>query len=174
MPATWLPGNWINRRLLNAAFATALAFTSLTVIPGVVAPAYGATTDECGADGQDDSAECLPELSIEKSTNGQDADAAPGPAIPAGDAVIWTYDATNTGPVTVYDIVVTDDDNDGAAISCTGQENGSITLNPGEAIQCTASSVSWYTVNHTQHQNLATVSGHDFNENPVVAGDMSH
>jgi len=52
-----------------------------------------------------------PEISIdiEKSTNGQDADMAPGPYITVGGTVTWTYVVTNTGDVTLYDIIVTDD-----------------------------------------------------------------
>ncbi|MFV1961628.1 MAG: hypothetical protein ACC658_07315, partial [Acidimicrobiia bacterium] len=183
MPHTWFPSNGVYRRVSYAALAALLAFATLVVIPGAVAPAYGAAGNEavalCGADGQDADVQendlaCSPQLSIEKSTNGQDADTAPGPSIPAGDAVTWTYDVTNTGPVTVYDIVVTDDNNDSATISCTGQTNGSVMLDAGESIQCSASSVSWYREAHKQHKNLATVTGYNLDRVPVVATDLSH
>jgi uncharacterized repeat protein (TIGR01451 family) len=39
-------------------------------------------------------------IDIQKSTNGKDADAAPGPLIPVGNSVDWTYVVTNTGNVT--------------------------------------------------------------------------
>jgi len=42
-----------------------------------------------------------PGIEIEKATNGQDADSPPGPYIPVGDSVTWTYVVTNTGNVTL-------------------------------------------------------------------------
>lgn len=50
-----------------------------------------------------------PALSIEKSTNGEDADAAPGPIVTVGESVSWTYEVTNTGNVALTNILVTDD-----------------------------------------------------------------
>ena len=48
-------------------------------------------------------------IAIEKSTNGADADAAPGPQIDVGDPVTWTYVVTNPGNVSVANVEVTDD-----------------------------------------------------------------
>ena len=51
-----------------------------------------------------------PQIEIEKSTNGADADDPPGPSIPVTDAngnptpVTWTYVVTNTGNVTLSSI----------------------------------------------------------------------
>src|SRR5690606_21696789 len=50
-----------------------------------------------------------PAITIKKYTNGHDADNAPGPDIPVGDAVTWTYEVKNTGNVTLTNITVTDD-----------------------------------------------------------------
>jgi hypothetical protein len=50
-----------------------------------------------------------PAIYIEKLTNGEDADEAPGPAILVDNTVTWTYVITNTGNVLLADIVVTDD-----------------------------------------------------------------
>ena len=50
-----------------------------------------------------------PAIQIEKATNGSDADAPPGPSIPIGDPIAWTYRVTNTGNVTLSSLVVTDD-----------------------------------------------------------------
>jgi uncharacterized repeat protein (TIGR01451 family) len=49
-----------------------------------------------------------PELDILKATNGQDANAAPGLFVRAGDAVIWTYTVSNTGTITMTALTVTD------------------------------------------------------------------
>ena len=40
-------------------------------------------------------------IDIKKSTNGQDADAAPGVLVPVGDPVTWTYVVTNPGNVPI-------------------------------------------------------------------------
>ncbi|HMP35780.1 MAG TPA: SdrD B-like domain-containing protein, partial [Kiritimatiellia bacterium] len=50
-----------------------------------------------------------PGIVIEKATNGQDADNAPGPTLGIGSAVTWTYAVTNTGNVALTNVVVTDD-----------------------------------------------------------------
>ncbi|WP_440954487.1 DUF7507 domain-containing protein [Methanosarcina sp. Mfa9] len=50
-----------------------------------------------------------PALTIEKSTNGEDADTSPGPSITVGDTVTWTYNVTNTGNVDLTNVLVTDD-----------------------------------------------------------------
>lgn len=116
---------------------------------------------------------CAPSLSIEKTTNGVDADSPTGPVIPAGDPVTWEYTVTNNGPVTIYDITVTDDDNDGATISCPNG-NGSFDLDPGESETCSASSISWYSWTHGQHSNTATAEGSDADQNDVDDTDPSH
>ena len=48
-------------------------------------------------------------VDLEKFTNGQNADTAPGPAVTAGSTVNWTYVVTNPGTVPVSNVVVTDD-----------------------------------------------------------------
>ncbi len=48
-------------------------------------------------------------ISIEKSTNGEDADEPNGPTVEAGGDVTFTYVVTNNGPLTVIDLIVTDD-----------------------------------------------------------------
>ncbi|MCB1246858.1 MAG: hypothetical protein KDB69_06320, partial [Acidimicrobiia bacterium] len=116
---------------------------------------------------------CMPALHIEKATNGQDADTPTGPTIDAGDPVTWTYVVSNPSAVTVHDITVTDDNNDGATISCPGG-NGSFDLAPGASVECSASSISWYAHDHTQHANTATAVGHDSESNQASDTDPSH
>ena len=116
---------------------------------------------------------CAPSLDIEKTTNGAQADTAPGPTIPAGDAVTWSYTVTNTGRLTVYDITVTDDNNDGATITCPGG-NGSFDLDPGESTVCSASSISWFAPTHELHANTATATGAPLNRPAVNDSDDSH
>jgi hypothetical protein len=74
-----------------------------------------------------------PSVTIEKSTNGQDADEAPGPSITVGSPVTWQYKVTNNGNVQLTGIVVVDDQ--GVTVSCGGQT----TLASGASLTCTGS-----------------------------------
>ena len=51
----------------------------------------------------------LPDIDIEKATNGEDADTPTGPQIPVGGDVTWTYVVTNTGNVDLTNVTVVDD-----------------------------------------------------------------
>ena len=91
-------------------------------------------------------------IDVEKATNGEDADAAPGPSIPAGGSVTWTYRVTNLGNVVVRRIVVVDDR--GVVPSLTGGDaDGDGELDPGEiwTYQATGTAVAG------QYRNVATV-----------------
>jgi hypothetical protein len=48
-------------------------------------------------------------IRIEKSTNGEDADDAPGPLLAVGSPVMWTYVVTNRGNTPLGSVTVTDD-----------------------------------------------------------------
>jgi streptogramin lyase len=50
-----------------------------------------------------------PDIDVEKSTNGEDADTAPGPLIPIGKPVVWTYRVENTGNVELTGVSLVDD-----------------------------------------------------------------
>jgi uncharacterized repeat protein (TIGR01451 family) len=71
----------------------------------------------------------FPGIAVQKLTNGQDADTPPGPTIPTGASVTWSYRITNTGNVTL-DPVRLIDDREGQ-VPC---EPGA--LAPGQASQC--------------------------------------
>lgn len=109
-------------------------------------------------------------IQIEKSTNGVDADAAPGPILVQGDPVSWVYEITNTGETALTNIEVTDDQIAADEISCSGDS----TLAPGESMTCTASGL----VQLDQYRNVATVTADALDAPagicPVVDTDPSH
>ena len=73
-----------------------------------------------------------PAIHIEKYTNDQDADVAPGPTLVEGDNVQWLYVVTNTGEVTLTGLTVTD--NQGVMITCS--EGQPFDLEPAEFMLC--------------------------------------
>ncbi|MFK7886530.1 MAG: SdrD B-like domain-containing protein [Gammaproteobacteria bacterium] len=104
-----------------------------------------------------------PGISLEKATNGEDADTPTGPEVPAGSTVNWTYFVVNTGNVTLTDVFVTDDQ--GVTVTCP-----SMTLDPGVSMTCTGSG----TAIAGQYANLGSVSGTPPVGDPVTATDPSH
>jgi hypothetical protein len=110
-------------------------------------------------------ADCRPvgaSVDIEKSTNGEDADQAPGPTIPIGSPVTWRYVVTNTGTVPLTDILVVDDR--GVTVSCPGT-----TLAVGQSMTCTGTGVAAA----GQYRNVGTVTAQSI-AGPVTASDASH
>lgn len=89
-----------------------------------------------------------PSIDIEKSTNGVDADQAPGPDVLVGSTVEWTYVVVNTGDVALTGIAVTDDQ--GVSVSCPAD-----TLQPGGTMTCEASGVAV----SGQYANTGTATG---------------
>ncbi len=114
---------------------------------------------------------CLPwldgdELSgidVEKSTNGEDADAPPGPTIPVGDPVKWKYVVTNTGDVRLNNVQVKDDQ--GVRVRCPKNA-----LAVGESMTCTARG----TAKQGQYKNVATATGKPPSGPKVEDTDPSH
>ncbi|RTZ94981.1 MAG: hypothetical protein DSY90_14575, partial [Deltaproteobacteria bacterium] len=104
-----------------------------------------------------------PGINIEKSTNGQDADDAPGVTVNVGDPVTWTYLVSNTGNVTLTSVTVTDDKL--GAVSCP-----STTLAAGATMTCTASG----TAQAGQYTNTASVVATPPAGEAVVDTDSSH
>jgi hypothetical protein len=88
-----------------------------------------------------------PDVDIEKSTNGEDADAAPGPNVPTGSTVTWEYQVTNTGNAPLTNVAVTDDKL--GAISCP-----QTTLAVEATFTCTATGQA----EAGQYANLGTVT----------------
>jgi uncharacterized repeat protein (TIGR01451 family) len=104
-----------------------------------------------------------PGIEILKVTNGEDADAAPGPSIPVGDTVTWEYLVSNIGDVPLTDIVVEDDD---ASLKVVCPKD---TLAPGESMTCTASGKA----KACQYKNVGGVSALS-SKGSVNASDPSH
>ena len=107
---------------------------------------------------------------FEKFTNGFDADIPPGPEIPVGDPVEWTYNVTNISADDVLNIDVVD--NQIGAICNIG------ILSPGESEACTAQG----TAQSGQYVNIGTVTGSvgnngldvEPNNGPITFQDPSH
>ncbi|MCL1587681.1 MAG: hypothetical protein M3092_04620 [Actinomycetia bacterium] len=119
-----------------------------------------------------------PGITIEKHTNGFDADVATGPLIPASDVVEWSYIVTNTGNTILSDISVTDVElipasATGPTVSCP-----QTTLVQGESMTCTAIGVSGTLASGDtfigQYGNEATVTAVDSLGAPVADVDPSH
>lgn len=102
---------------------------------------------------------------IEKRTNGQDADTPPGPGIPVGDPVTWTYVVTNTGNLPIQSFTVTDSD-PSVTVVCPP---AGIVL-PGASVTCTATGVA----KPGAYRNVGTVVALDVLENTLTAKDPSH
>ncbi|HET9227712.1 MAG TPA: hypothetical protein VFR31_13650 [Thermoanaerobaculia bacterium] len=105
-----------------------------------------------------------PAIEILKVTNGEDADAAPGPLVAVGSDVTWEYLVTNTGEVELTGIVVEDDD-PSLTVSCPKD-----TLAPGESMTCTASGKA----KACQYTNLGSVSGLTASGKTANDSDRSH
>jgi uncharacterized repeat protein (TIGR01451 family) len=103
------------------------------------------------------------ELAILKSTNGEDADDAPGPSLAVGDAVSWTYEVTNFSTDTLTSVTVSDDQ--GVTVTCPGT-----TLAPGASMTCTAAGVAVA----GQYANIGTVEGTNSSLAVLTASNPSH
>jgi hypothetical protein len=105
----------------------------------------------------------VPGVTMQKLTNGQDADDPPGPRILEGLDIVWTYEIRNTGNVALADIGVVDDQV--IAVSCPGTD-----LAPGEMMVCEATGVAIA----GQHSNIGTVTGTLPDGGKATASDTSH
>lgn len=102
-------------------------------------------------------------VSISTLTNGEDADTPPGPIVPVGSAIAWTYAVTNTGDLTLNDVTVTDDR--GVTVTCP-----KTVLAAGESMTCTATG----TAVAGQYANVGTVTANPPTGPPLTASDPSH
>ena len=88
-----------------------------------------------------------PAVQLVKSTNGEDANDAPGPTVQVGQTVTWTYRVTNTGTVPLTGVTVVDDR--GVTVTCPGT-----TLAVGQSMTCTGTGVAV----EGQYRNVGTVT----------------
>jgi hypothetical protein len=103
-----------------------------------------------------------PKVEITKSTNGEDANDAPGPTITVGSPVTWHYVVTNTGTIELTNVKVVDDRN--VTVTCPGT-----TLAVGQSMTCTGSG----TAVEGQYRNVGTVTANS-SAGAVTDSDPSH
>ncbi len=111
-----------------------------------------------------------PVLTLEKSTNGVDADTPTGPYLRVGDPVTWTYVVRNTGQVTATMIRLTDNITGVVPSYVEGDINSDGQLAPGEVWRYVATGVA----TAGQYSNLGTVQGMAPDGEEVSAQDPSH
>jgi hypothetical protein len=107
-----------------------------------------------------------PSVEIEKSTNGEDADSAPGPELTVGVPVTWEYRVTNTGTLNLTGILVADDRD--VTVTCA-----QTSLAPDASMTCTGSGV----VELGQYHNVGTVTANwtsSSGSGTVTDSDASH
>ncbi|MCB9139652.1 MAG: hypothetical protein H6642_15025 [Caldilineaceae bacterium] len=104
-----------------------------------------------------------PAIDIEKATNGEDADAGPGPTIPQGDPVTWTYVVTNIGNVPLSNVSVVDSVE--GTVTCPQDA-----LAVGESMTCTLTG----TADTADYANDSSVTGTGPTGQEVTDEDPSH
>jgi hypothetical protein len=110
-------------------------------------------------------------LTLQKATNGQDADTAPGTSVLVGEAVTWSYTISNPGNVTLFDVVVSDDNGTPGDLSDDFTVCTVASLDPGGSETCSAKG----TATAGQYANLGTATGSPPGDLPEVsASDPSH
>jgi hypothetical protein len=103
-----------------------------------------------------------PGLTIRKVINGYHPEAAPGPILPLGSPITWSYVVKNTGQVPLTHVQVSDDK--GVAVSCP-----KTTLDPDEQMVCTGKG----TAVACQYSNVGTVLATPPNGPALEAQDTS-
>ena len=119
---------------------------------------------------------CNPDVHIEKSTNGFDADTPTGPFIVEDDPVTWLYVVTNPGDAPLANVTVTDDQ----GVAVTARDADADTFNDGDSDEDNLLDVgeSWLfdatgIAELGQYANIGTVVGEavDDDGDPITDGD---
>lgn len=107
-----------------------------------------------------------PGIELQKYTNGQDADTPDGPAILAGTTVTWTYTFTNTGNVSLNEVILVDDLGPGGPdqLVCAVER-----LAPNSSQDCTLTGTAVVGA----YMNTAVISG-TFGTTTYTDSDVSH
>ena len=104
-----------------------------------------------------------PNSAIVKYVNGDDANLPPGPSIPAGSPVVWTWLVTNPGDADLHGVFVADDQ--GLAVACP-----KTWLAAGQTMICTGTG----TAQAGGHAHLATATGTALTGETAAASDPGH
>ena len=112
-----------------------------------------------------------PAIHLIKRTNGEDANLPPGPSIPQGDPVYWTYEVSNVGNVTLFNVTVTDDKLLSSDIDCGAGTNVIASLAVGASVTCTATGIA---SDGEGYVNIGTVQGTSESGKVVQDSDPSH
>ncbi|WP_028671755.1 FlgD immunoglobulin-like domain containing protein [Saccharospirillum impatiens] len=110
-----------------------------------------------------------PAIELEKSTEGQDADVAPGPELTVGEPVEWIFTVRNTGDVDLTNLVITDE-----LVLPSPAEATPVceipTLTVGESRNCRMTGVAV----EGQYKNLGRVTARGLGDSTAVDDDASH
>jgi uncharacterized repeat protein (TIGR01451 family) len=157
-PSTTLPAG-ISMSCTGSGIATEGQYVNV----GTVTAELPNGTEVSASDPSHYFGQAVASVTLEKRTNGLDADTPPGPSLPVGDPVAWTYEVTNVGTEPLSDIEVTD--SEGVVVSCPGTD-----LALGASMTCTAAG----TVQPGQYSNIGTVTASLPDESAAAASDPSH
>jgi uncharacterized repeat protein (TIGR01451 family) len=107
-----------------------------------------------------------PTLALVKTTNGVRAELAPGVLVRAGAPVTWTYTVSNTGPISLTTLSLTD--NRGVTPTLTGGATGVFEVDAVRVYAATGVAVAG------QYSNTATAVGTSVDGEVVTATAVSH
>ena len=152
--------------LISSAVVLALGLITLACSSGSSPTEPAAPAADAAVSGNNSFTGGVPEgaaIQVEKSTNGEDADGAPGPEIPVGDPVLWEYVITNTGGVALTNITLNDDQ--------IGDIDCPMTmLEPSASMTCSAEGIA----EAGQYRNVARVRGTAPDKSETGDKDDSH